>query len=108
VSIEETEARLREICCGDNSCSIWRRGGMGTNGGCRCFDRGVFSVDPDQRKAREALMLHRWRGSDLESALTAERKLADELARCLKNGAHPESLNGKAALARHAAARGKS
>lgn len=27
--------------CGDNSCVIGRRGGMGTNGGCHCDDRAV-------------------------------------------------------------------
>jgi hypothetical protein len=32
-------SRAFGVGCGDNSCMFGPRGGMGTNGGCRCFER---------------------------------------------------------------------
>lgn len=38
-----------EIGCIDNSCWFGRPGGMGTNGGCRCWPRaGVATLSDDE------------------------------------------------------------
>lgn len=44
-------SRMFGIGCGDNSCIWGARGGMGTNGGCRCYDR-TASLTAQQREER--------------------------------------------------------
>ena len=69
-----------QIGCGDNSC-VFRvlrpSGGMGTNGGCRCFknlvcaaDDGSWSNRDDAKKVERDTMRLRARVSKLEAALT--------------------------------------
>lgn len=56
-----------EIGCGDNSCWFGSPGGMGTNGGCRCWPRGVSKGNVTDEELHEmrtlaqtiARLLHR-------------------------------------------------
>lgn len=60
------------IGCGDNSCVWGSRGGMGTNGGCRCFDTTGPMTDQnrqERRRARRAVVA-------LEVAAAADPELA--------------------------------
>jgi len=43
------------IGCQDNSCIWGPPGGMGTNGGCRCYERTISGLTPEQLKARAEL-----------------------------------------------------
>lgn len=54
---EKALDHLAEICCGDNSCYYLpaeRRGGMRTNGGCRCIER-VAGTQEVRLRAHELL-----------------------------------------------------
>lgn len=65
---ESLQARLRELGCGDNSCWIAAPKGMATNGGCRCFPRGVPIDNEIRLKFQEAFYIYRSLVSDLEKA----------------------------------------
>jgi hypothetical protein len=43
--------------CADNSCIFGKPGGMATNGGCRCFDRGREFHRADRLKLAEVIRL---------------------------------------------------
>lgn len=64
------------VGCGDNSCRWGSRGGMSTNGGCRC----PLSPSPEERvRLREGVLLLRAL-ADLPSVEAALRELV-EMAR---------------------------
>lgn len=54
-AFDEFSDFMRELRCGDNSCVFGRRGGMGTNGGCRTLK--------DNRDTRMTLRMiaRKWR-----------------------------------------------
>lgn len=59
-----------EIGCGDNSCWFGRPGGMATNGGCRCWPRGVSAANITDTEIQEMRKLVR----DLAATLSAIAK----------------------------------
>lgn len=72
------KARLREMGCGDNSCSSVQHTGMGTNGGCRCLES---VTDREARhELRTLLQLRRAQAEMLDDLLDKLRYMsADEL-----------------------------
>lgn len=48
--------KLFKIGCGDNSCRWGARGGMGTNGGCRCYDKNTGRMTQAQMEERLRLL----------------------------------------------------
>ena len=54
--MSESLGKLFNIGCGDNSCTWGPRGGMATNGGCRCYDPPRYD-EKDRGAAMKAYML---------------------------------------------------
>lgn len=61
------------VDCGDNSClCAYPRGGMRTNGGCRCFK--MIQPREDRRKAEQAVLFWRQRAQYFENLVKELRK----------------------------------
>jgi len=85
MSAPSKEERAPVLDCGDNSCRFARqRGGMRTNGGCRCLKE--LDHDPERRREVTAYLLalayenERLRG-DLDAAVSSFNEAADHLNR---------------------------
>lgn len=48
-----------DIGCGDNSCWFGSPGGMATNGGCRCWPRGMSAANVTNEELHEMKTLAR-------------------------------------------------
>lgn len=57
--ISEIDDKLRSYGCQDNSCWVVKHRGMGTNGGCRCVERGDKITQESIRNVRAAMILYR-------------------------------------------------
>jgi len=67
--LDQLEAQIALLSCGDHGCVLAKRGGMGTNAGCRCLGGSSQPLDPEERvRIRGALHLRRVQ-ADLARAL---------------------------------------
>jgi len=64
--------------CGDSSCHVYVRGGMVTNGGCRCFARN------DGIKAQRIVNAYRTEVDNLRGQLAELAEIGRELANAAK------------------------
>lgn len=73
---QKLQETLNGLACGDSSCCIARRGGMSTNGGCRCFQRGTSCRDCREysQRAQRAIQLLRRQVRMLKDALELREK----------------------------------
>jgi hypothetical protein len=62
-----------ETGCGDNSCLWGSPGGMGTNGGCRCAEKGTDPVEL-RRDLQKALKVVRHLSEQLEIAKATQEE----------------------------------
>jgi hypothetical protein len=70
-----------DIGCGDNSCvfKVLRGPGVGTNGGCRCFDNLISYLPEAQRWNRDEVRRVRMDTQRLASELRRAREQRDAL-----------------------------
>jgi hypothetical protein len=59
--MSESLAKRYGIGCGDSSCAWGSRGGMATNGGCRCLERETPSVEAREQRLAIRQGIHRLR-----------------------------------------------
>ena len=62
-----------EIGCGDNSCWFGPPGGMGTNGGCRCWPRGVSAANISDTELQDMRRLARSLAAILSAIAKGDR-----------------------------------
>lgn len=79
-----TITELKELDCGDNSCYFARgKGGMRTNGGCRCFENAGYPRSPTGAafKLLPELLIARSERDSVLTQLKRTREVAELLAR---------------------------
>ncbi len=69
--------KLFGIGCGDNSCVWGSRGGMATNGGCRCYDKNFHFEIKDADKRLEAQMKSMRELMELKQGIRLLREIAE-------------------------------
>ncbi len=69
--------KMFQIGCGDNSCMWGSRGGMATNGGCRCYKDIYHHEIENDKKREEARMASMQAKMNLSHGIRVLRDLAE-------------------------------